>query len=266
MDATLQGASGPEAWWVPVPEANSAACEVTLADGRRAVVVASFERWERDRRRSAELVARTEAKLVALEARVRAGELVDPGKIGRAAQRILGASGVARLFEVDIARGRFVYHYDEGAFAYEELLAGRYVLTTSLTPAQASTAQVVCAYRNLAQVERRFRVLKDFLHLRPVRHWSERRVRGHVAICIYASVIEALMGRALAHAGIEDPDEEDQHLSAARALRELGRVRGVTLDAGGRRIDLVTRRSCLQGRILAALDVNTSGWDRARVG
>jgi hypothetical protein len=54
----LHGASGSEAWRVPVPEANSAACEVTLADGRRAVVVASFERWERDRRRTAAFVAR----------------------------------------------------------------------------------------------------------------------------------------------------------------------------------------------------------------
>ncbi len=73
------------ATWVPVPEANSAACDVTLADGRRAVVVASFERWGRDTLRTAELVVRTEAKLLALERRVRDGELVDPAKIGRAA-------------------------------------------------------------------------------------------------------------------------------------------------------------------------------------
>ena len=90
----LEAASGPDARWVPVPEAKSGACDLTLADGRRAVVVVSFERWERDTLRTAELVARTEAKLYALERRVRDGELVDPAKIGRAAQRILGASAV----------------------------------------------------------------------------------------------------------------------------------------------------------------------------
>ena len=261
----LEAASGPEASWVPVPDAKSAACDLTLADGRRAVVVASFERGERDALRTAELVVRTEAKLLALERRVRDGELSDPAKIGRAAQRILGASPVARLFDIEMGRGRFLYHYDEGAFAYEELLAGRYVLVTNLTPAEASAAQVVMAYRNLIEIERRFRVLKDFLHLRPVRHWTERRVRGHVAVCVYASVIEALIAKALRDADIADPEIADQHLSAARALRELGRVRAVTLDAGGRTIDLITRRGALQARILAALGVDTHGWDRPRI-
>jgi hypothetical protein len=261
----LETSARADATWVPVPEATSAACDVILADGRRAVVVASFERWERDTLRTAELVVRTEAKLLALERRVRDGELVDPAKIGRAAQRILGASPVARLFDIEIAKGRFLYHYDEAAFVYEDLLAGRYVLTTSLSPEQATAAQVVMAYRSLLEIERRFRVLKDFLHLRPVRHWTERRVRAHVAVCVYATVVEALIARALRTADVRDPDLPGQFLSSERALRELGRIRAVTLTAGARTIDVVTRRSGLQSRILAALGVDTTGWERARI-
>ena len=215
--------------------------------------------------RTTELVTRTETKLLALEARVRRGDLVDAGKIGRAAQRILGPSGIGRLFDVEIAEGRFLYHYNEDAFAYEDMLAGRYVLVTSLTTDQATTAQVVATYRQLQSVEARFRVLKDFLHLRPVRHWTERRVRGHIADCVYAAVIEALITRHLAAADLRDPDLGDQHLSAARALRELARVRAVTLDAAGHRIDLVTRRTPLQARILTALDVDTTAWDQAHI-
>ena len=255
----------PDAVWVPVPAARSAACEVTLADGRRAVVVASPERHHRDSVRTSELVARTEAKLLALEDRVRAGRLVDAGRIGRAAQRILGPSGVGHLFDVEIGDGRFLYHYNETAMAYEELLAGRYVLVTSLPADQATTAQIVMAYRQLQAVEDRFRVVKDFLHLRPVRHWTERRVRGHIAVCVYAAVIEALIGRALTTADITDPDLHNQHLTAPRALRELARVRRVELDTGDRHIELVTRRTPLQARILAALDVDTSTWNHARI-
>ena len=261
----LEASSRPEAAWVPVPEARSAACEVTLSDGRRAVVVASFERWMRDTTRTAELANRTEDKLRALEGRVRAGHLVDPAKIGRAAQRILGSSAVARLFDVEIGKGRFLWHYREEAWDYEEALAGRYVLVTSLSAEAASTAQVVCAYRQLAEVERRFRVLKDFLHLRPVFHWTEERVRGHVAICVYAAVIEALMAADLRAADVRDPDLDDQHLSPTRALRELARVRAVTLDAGERTIELVTRRSSLQADILAAFGVDTGAWSRASI-
>jgi hypothetical protein len=258
----LTAASQPDARWVAVPDARSGACDVTLADGRRAVVVTSFERWQRDTLRTAELVARTEAKLLALERRVRDGDLVDAGKIGRAAQRILGGCGVAHLFDVEIDTGRFLYHYDEAAFVYEELLAGRYVLVTSLPRDEASTAQVVIAYRSLAEIERRFRILKDFLHLRPIRHWTERRVRAHVAVCVYATIIEALITAALRHADVRDPDLADQHLTAERALRELSRIRAVTLTTGTRSIHLVTRPTALQARLLNVLDVDTTGWDR----
>ncbi len=261
----LTAATAPDATWVPVPAARCAACDVTLDDGRRAVVVASSERFGRDTLRSAELVARTEAKLLALEARVRDGRLVDPAKIGAAAQRILGPSGVARLFDLEIAPGRFLYHYNEATFVYEDLLAGRYVLVTSLPTTQASTAQVVGAYRQLAEVEARFRVLKDFLHLRPVYHWTENRVRGHIAICVYAAIVEALIGHALRDTDVRDPDLPGQHLTAARALHELDRIRHVQLDAGSRHIDLITRRNPHQSAILAALGVNTTGWNRAHI-
>ena len=260
----LEASTAPTATWVPVPAANSAACDVTLADGRRCVVVASFERWRRDTTRTAELIAQTEAKLSALQWRVHDGHLVDPGKIGRAAQRILGASPVARLFDVEIAQGHFVYHYNDDAFAYEELLAGRYVLTTSLTAHDASTAQVVTMYRQLLDVEHRFRVLKDFLHLRPVRHWTETRVRGHIAVCVYAAVIEALITQALRAADVRDPDLADQHLTAARALRQLHRIRCVTLTAGDHTLDAITQRTPLQREICDAVGIDTSGWNHAR--
>jgi Transposase DDE domain len=262
--AALEASSRPDARWVPVPSARSAACEVRV-DGRRAVVVASFERWVRDSTRTAELVEATSAKLRALENRVRSGALVDPAKIGRAAQRILGDSGVGRLFDIDVAKGRFLWHYREAALDYEEALAGRYVLVTSLTPTQASTATVVMAYRRLQEIERRFRVLKDFLHLRPVFHWTEERVRGHVAVCVYAAVIEALMVADLRAADVRDPDLDHQHLTPGRALRELARIRAVALEAGDRRIELVTRRSSLQTEVLEAFGVDTTGWSRARI-
>jgi hypothetical protein len=262
--AALDASCQPDARWVPVPEARSAACEMRV-DGKRAVVVASFERFLRDSTRTAELVERTSERLRALEARVRAGSLVDPAKIGRAAQRILGDSGVGRLFDIEAGQGRFLWHYHDAALDYEEALAGRYVLVTSLTPAQASTATVVMAYRRLQEIERRFRVLKDFLHLRPVFHWTENRVRGHVAVCVYAAVIEALMAVDLRGADVRDPDLDDQHLSPARALRELARIRAVVIEAGERRIELVTRRSALQLQVLDGFGVDTTAWSRARI-
>ena len=235
--------------WVHIPQYRCRAADITLEDGTRAVVVESDARARRDTARTAQIVAATEAKLRALERRVRAGRLKDPAKIGAAAQRILASSGAGRLFDVEIGVGRFLYHYNEDAHTYAQLLAGRYVLATSLTPNQADCAQVVDYYRQLQAVEARFRVLKDHLRLRPQRQGTEQRVRGHVAVCVYAALTETLINHALTQADIRDPDLGDQHLTAARALRDLNRIRRHQLTANNRHITLTTRRSPLQARM-----------------
>ena len=168
--------------WTAVPGIEGTAAFEVLHGGRRFVAVSSIERRTRDDRRREELLARTEQKLIALVERVRAGKLVDPAKIGAAADRILGDSGVARCFSTTISHGVFTWSFDEKALSYEEhLLAGRYVLTTSLSADQASVTDVVRHYRMLQAVERRFRVMKDFLGLRLLHHRLEERVRGHIA-------------------------------------------------------------------------------------
>ncbi len=259
------GALDDDTVWVDLPQRGCRAADITLEDGTRAVVVESDARARRDTARTGQIVAAAETELRALELRVRAGRLKDPAKIGAAAQRILATVGAGRLFDVEIEPGRFLYHYNEDAHVYEELLAGRYVLATSLTPTQAPTAQVVDYYRQLQAVETRFRVLKDFLRLRPIRHWTEQRVRGHVAVCVYAALIETLISQALAAADVRDPDLADQHLTAARALRDLNRVRRHQLTTSGRRIHLTTRRSPLQTRTLTAIGADTRTWDKATI-
>ena len=251
--------------WVELPQNGCRAADITLEDGTRTVVVESDSRARRDTQRTTEMIATAETKLLALEHRVRAGRLKDPAKIGRAAQRILGAGGVGRLFDLEIGPGRFLYHYNQEAQAYEKLLSGRYVLTTSLTPAQANTSEIVSCYRQLQTVETRFRVLKDFLRLRPVRHWTEKRVRGHVAVCVYAALMETLINQALTAADVRDPDLEHQHLTAARALQQLNRVRRVDLTTNNHQITITTRRTPLQTRALAAIGADTRTWDKATI-
>ena len=251
--------------WVDIPQHGCRAADITLEDGTRTVVVESKSRARRDTKRTAGMVAAAETELLALEHRVRAGRLKDPAKIGRAAQRILGAGGIGRLFDLEIGPARFVYHYNQDNQAYEKLLAGRYVLTTSLTPAQADTTEIVACYRQLQTVETKFRVLKDFLRLRPVRHWTEKRVRGHVAVCVYAALLETLINHALATADIRDPDLEHQHLTAARALQQLNRIRRVQLSTNNHRITLTTRRTPLQTRTLTAIGTDTRTWDKTTI-
>lgn len=263
--AVLGKARGPDQVWVPVPEARSGATEVEH-DGQRYVVVFSPERFSRDNRRREEILTETEDTLSALEERVRSGRLRDPAKIGAAAQRILSSSPMARVFVTHMREGAFSWDYDQEKLRYEtEDLAGRYVLTTSLSKDQASTARIVLHYRSLQRVEDRFKVMKDFLGMRPVFHFTEERVRGHIALCVIAAVIESLMAIDLERAGVMDPDLPHQVMTPRRALHELGRVRVHELTVGDRRVEVVTRRNGLQGAILSAMHVDTAGWDRAAI-
>jgi transposase len=251
--------------WVEVERFGSRVLETTF-EGKRYVVVFSASRERRDVARRLQLVAKIEKELLALEARVARGKPVAATDIAAAAATILARSPVKRLFDVsDVGDGRFVYDYDHDAMAYDETLAGHYVLATSLTTRAADAEQVLAAYRSLQAVERRFRVLKSALGLRPIRHFTETRVRGHIAICVLAAVIEQLINNRLRDADLRDPELDHQHLSAERAIQELDRIRQVTLTAGAQTITAITRRTDLQQQILNGLGVDTRAWTRPTI-
>ncbi len=48
------------------------------------------------------------------------------------------------------------------------------------------------SYKNLKEVETFFDDLKNFVEIRPIRHWLEKRVRAHVFICILALLLKRL--------------------------------------------------------------------------
>jgi transposase len=129
----------------------------------------------------------------------------------------------------------------------------------------ADAEQVLAAYRSLQHVEQRFRVLKSALGLRPIRHFTETRVRGHIAVCVLAAVIEQLIGNRLRDADLRDPELDEQHLSAERAFQELDRIRQVTFTVGEQTITAVTRRTDLQQQILSSLGVDTRAWTRPTI-
>jgi hypothetical protein len=90
-------------------------------------------------------------------------------------------------------------------------------------------------------------------------------VRGHVALCVLAATIEAVMAKDLVHAKVMDPDLPFQSMTPRRALSLLKDVRLELVSAGDHNIELVSRRSALQAKVLRALHVDTSTWDKATI-
>jgi hypothetical protein len=144
---------------------------------------------ERARKRE-DLLAATEKLLAPIAARVQAGRLSGADKIGRKVGEVIGKYKMAKHFDVTITDDTLTAERNQDRIAEEARLDGIYVIRTPLPEAELGAADAVTAYKNLKNVERDFRHIKaDDLDLRPVFHRLEKRVKGHVLICMLAAYL-----------------------------------------------------------------------------
>lgn len=54
------------------------------------------------------------------------------------------------------------------------------------TTTDLEVKEILSKYRDLFEVEHTFRALKSQLEIRPVFHWTDKRIRGHIAMCFIA--------------------------------------------------------------------------------
>jgi hypothetical protein len=155
---------------------------------------------ERARKRE-DLLQATERELakVSLATRREKRALRGKDQIGLRVGRVLGRFKMAKHFEIAIADTAFLYARKTAAIAAEAQLDGLYVLRTSVPQEGLGAEDAVRAYKDLAKVERAFRCLKSVdLHVRPIHHRLEQRVRAHVFLCMLAYYVEWHLRRAWA--------------------------------------------------------------------
>jgi hypothetical protein len=144
---------------------------------------------ERARKRE-DLLAATEKQLVPVISRVAAGRLAGAAAIGAKVGEVIGKYKMAKHFDVTITDASLTVERKQDQIGAEARLDGIYVIRTPVPEAELSTAAAVTAYKNLKYVERDFRHIKsDDLDLRPVFHRLEKRVKGHVLICMLAAYL-----------------------------------------------------------------------------
>ncbi len=105
----------------------------------------------------------------------------------RQVDKILGTS--KRLFNVTVDP-TIEWKLNAKAWRYEKAIAGKFLLVTTsdLEPSQAMES-----YKDLKDVEQAFDELKNLLKLRPIYHRVDKRVKGHVFVCILALLLKRLM-------------------------------------------------------------------------
>ena len=165
---------------------------------------------ERARKREALLQATERELEQVVSATQRAKRpLRGPDRIGLRVGKVLSRFKVAKHFALDITPTSFSYCRKPEAIAAEAALDGIYVLRTSVPNAVLGAEDTVRAYKDLAQVERAFRCLKTVdLHIRPIHHRLEERVRAHVFLCMLAYYVEWHLRKAWASLLFAEDDPE----------------------------------------------------------
>jgi len=165
---------------------------------------------ERARKRN-ELLASAEKKLEAVAQAVSRDKrpLRGKDKIGLRVGRELKSTKMQKHFALTIEEDAFSYRRDEEQIAAEAALDGLYVVRTSVAEETLSAEQTVSAYKDLSQVEWAFRSLKSVdLHVRPIYHWKDDRIRSHVFLCMLAYYVEWHLRGQLSELLFDDHERE----------------------------------------------------------
>ncbi len=145
-----------------------------------------------------ELLAATARELEKVRRMAGRGKLKGQDAIGVRIGRVVNQYKMAKHFLLDIRDEGFDFQVDEAKVASEAALDGLYVVRTSLPQERLDAADTVRSYKSLALVERAFRSLKTVdLHVRPIHHHLEKRVRAHIFLCMLAYYVQWHMQEAL---------------------------------------------------------------------
>ena len=87
-------------------------------------------------------------------------------------------------------KGSIGYRLNQKAIEHEKKFDGIFVLLSSRYDLEP--CKVVETYKNLKEVEMLFDDLKNFVDIRPIRHWLEVRVRAHVFLCVLALLLKRI--------------------------------------------------------------------------
>jgi transposase len=170
-----------------------------------------------------ELLLATEQKLEplmrqALRGREKGKPWTD-GQIGLRVGRILNHYKVAKHFIITVKDGSFSYTRNTQSIAAESKLDGLYCIRTSESQEAWPAADVVRGYKDLGNVEKAFRCLKQVdLKVRPIFLRDTDHVKAHIFLCVLAYYVEWHMRQKLAELLYADEEIQARRATADPVL------------------------------------------------
>jgi transposase len=231
----------------PAEQPRTRVQEVTCdREGVRVFVVDSDERRAYETRMREKSMERTRVGLEKVQKRVAQGRLKRPEKIGSAVERVLQRNHGHRYYDWELKGGQLRIFEHPVNLPREKKYEGKYLIQSDQKTLTALDA--VANYKELNEVERGFRTLKDPISMRPIWHHTERRVRAHIFVAALAFLLDRMLERALRDAQV--------NLSSTAAWHALETIRHVRFRVNGEIKTGVTPGSSQARQILLALGLS----------
>ena len=175
------------------------------------------------------------------------GRRKKPEKVIAMVERNLRKMGTHTYFKYTFTKnGVFEYHDNPTTINHANITDGICMLLTNAS--QLIPDDIALGYRTLSEVEQAFREIKNVIRIRPIYHYKDLRVRGHVFICVLAYLLEKFIEKKLKQSQLT--------LSTQKALQKLKPLRMVRYTIMNKSLQKTTHINGEQNEIFNALGVS----------
>jgi len=175
--------------------------EYRSKDNVRYLVCLNPEKEKDDEIYRVSRIEKGERKLEKVKKSVETGRLKNREKILKRAVLSLDRTNRKYFTYSSPKDGSFSYSLVKETLEEEKRLDGIFIIKS--TAYDLSPQELIRQYKNLAQVERAFKEIKDFLHIRPIRHHLDYRVKAHVFICVLSYLLEKIIEKRVRYAHLD---------------------------------------------------------------
>jgi len=138
------------------------------------------------------------------------------------------------------------WELDEDKITQDARFDGYYGIQTS--EKNMSAIDVMDAYHTLWKIEDSFRIMKSTLEVRPVFHWTPKRIRGHFVICFLSFLMERRLEILL-----NDEKENNVESSPERIREALNSMELALVSLNGEDVYIKTKNQPLGSQIFKKL-------------
>jgi transposase len=216
-------------------------------DNRRLVVCRNPLAGADTKRRREELLIKIDEKLKVIKERVwdktsiptkeektarkKRRRLVSQAAIQKAVDKIFSIYPLEKFYTIEIAGDYFSFKKNEEEIKLAAKLDGVYVLETTITRSEMTGTQIQENYKLLKFVEYGWRRMKGNLEIRPVFHYKEKRIKGHVFICFLAFLVEQELFHRWKESGLKKEIEWDETIFKIKQWSKTRVTNNPTLKA-----------------------------------